>query len=108
MKRIVVLLALLVGGCDLTASQERATAERADDAGCLSYGLKYGSPEYAQCRLSKDQQRQAKQAAVLRQVIRNNQETANQLQPAPVPTVRPSVNCTTIGMGGGISSTSCQ
>jgi hypothetical protein len=106
MKRMVLLLALLVGGCDLTASQERATAERADDAGCASYGLKYGSPEYAQCRLSKDQQRRANQAAAVGQVNRNNQETANQLQPAP--TVRPSVNCTTIGMGGGISSTNCQ
>jgi hypothetical protein len=31
----------------VTASQERATAQRVDNEECTSYGLKYGSPEYA-------------------------------------------------------------
>jgi hypothetical protein len=74
----VLLLALLLGGCDVTASQERATAERVDAAGCASYGLKYGSPEYAQCRMSKDQQRQANYRAAIDQSFRNNQAVMDQ------------------------------
>ncbi|ANW04977.1 hypothetical protein [Bradyrhizobium icense] len=113
MIRAVPLLALLLGGCDVTASQERATADRVDDAGCASYGLKYGSPEYAQCRMSKDQQRQANYRAAIDQSFRNNQAVADQqLQQLRhnQQQLRSSspTNCTTMALGGGMYSTNCQ
>src|SRR4051812_48864414 len=95
-----ILIAPLLGACDLTASQERATAARADDGVCTSYALKLGSPEYAQCRISKDQQRQNHEAALVNQVIRNNQRASDSLTLAPIP--KPSVNCTTTSFGGGM------
>ena len=48
---IVALLA--VSGC---ASRESIAKADADD--CTSYGLKFGTSEYARCRMQKDQQRQ--------------------------------------------------
>jgi hypothetical protein len=38
---------------------------KADDQKCQSYGLAFGTPEYAQCRMAADAQRSASRAARL-------------------------------------------
>jgi hypothetical protein len=106
-----MLLALLLCGCDVTASQERAT----DANVCANYGFKPGTPEFANCRMSRDQQRQAAYSAVIDQSIRNNQAEADrQIQQLQENyrqyrqnNSRPPINCTTIGLGGGMASTNC-
>lgn len=72
-----------------------------DDARCSSYGLRYGTAEYAQCRMSVDQQR----TAAISQAFRAQQPA---YQVPPLGSARPSINCTTMAMGGGASSTTCQ
>lgn len=103
--------ALVLGGCDLTASQERATADRTDNAECTGYGLKYGSPEYAQCRMSRDQQRQANYRAAIDQNFRNNQAVTDQqiqnAQQLRQNNSRQPINCTTLALGGGMASMNC-
>jgi hypothetical protein len=99
---LAVLLALLLGGCDLTASQERET----DANICTNYGFRPGTTEFAQCQMSRDQQRQANNRALIEQIARNNQQPAYQVVPAP--TARPAVNCTTLALGGGLAQTTCQ
>lgn len=100
MKKAVLLGLLLLSGC---ISREEIDAN--DDARCSSYGLKYGTPEYAQCRMGVDQQRQA----AIAQVGANIQaQTAQQNQLLLQSRPRPQVNCTTVPMGGGTSSTNCQ
>lgn len=103
MKR-AVLLAIMLGGCDVTASQERATAERVDTADCSNYGFRPGSVEFAQCRMSKDQQRQAGYRAAIDQTDRNNRETAESLERM---LIKPTINCTGVS-NGNTTSTTCR
>jgi hypothetical protein len=83
------------------AAREAAAArDDADAARCQSFGLKYGTPEYAQCRMNIDNQRAANFRAAV---------SAPPPQPTrPAPT---STNCTTFGSnnGGTIQgSTNCM
>ncbi|WP_247513359.1 hypothetical protein [Bradyrhizobium sp. 157] len=99
-----ILIAVLLGGCDLTASQERATAERADNAQCSNYGLKPGTAEFAQCRMSMDQHRQARVGAALQQIDRNNREAADYNERR---LARPTINCTGTTTGN-TTNTTCR
>lgn len=86
-----------------TAGYERVAArERASDNQCLSYGLRFGTAEYAQCRQNIDAQRGARDAAVLGAAISRTNPPA---QASPMPPVRqPSqTSCVTNGQ-----YTNCQ
>lgn len=56
----VIFASLAVSGC-VTAEQRMA----ADDAKCRSYGVAPGTPPYVQCRMLQDQNRTAKEVAIL-------------------------------------------
>src|SRR6476469_7831420 len=60
MKFLLVLFASL---CVVGCAQTREELSRADDADCASYGAQPGSQAYFQCRMMKDQQREAGRAA---------------------------------------------
>lgn len=65
----ILKLALLLSvplfqiGC-VSDQQQAENLVAADDAQCRSYGAPHGSQAYFQCRLMKDQQRQANMAAI--------------------------------------------
>jgi hypothetical protein len=70
--------------------------DNAEDGTCRTYGLKFGSAEYAQCRQNIANQRSAESRAALSAYL------ANRNQPAPQPymmlTVTPrTTNCSKIG-----------
>jgi hypothetical protein len=98
-----LLLAILLGGCDVTASQERET----DANVCAGYGFRPGTVEFANCRMNRDQQRQAAGMAAIEQINRNNQTPTYQVVPMGAGS-RPTVNCDTMAMGGGMSTTTCR
>ena len=52
----------LLSGCK-TPEQRIADQAAADDATCKSYGLQFGTQQYAECRMRLTDQRQAAQAA---------------------------------------------
>jgi hypothetical protein len=78
MRRLVIALGLsacvALGGC---VSQQELAAR--DDATCNSYGLQYGSPGYADCRMRIAENRQQALQAALAQINENNrrQQEAN-------------------------------
>lgn len=79
----------------IAAREAAAARDDGDAARCQSFGLKYGTPEYAQCRMNIDNQRAA------------NFRAAVSAPPPPAPT---TTNCTTFGSdsGGYINrSTNC-
>ena len=87
------------------AAREAAAArDSADAARCQSYGLKFGTAEYAQCRMNIDNQRAANFRAAV---------SAPSPPPPPPPPALPAsttTNCTTFGSnyGGNImGSTNC-
>lgn len=112
--RILAVLTgfLLLSGCaQMEEIRQRGLAIQAsnDDARCSSYGLTFDTPEYAQCRIGVDRQRDA----AINQVFRNNQEVLNQqnqqlLEAQRLRESRQPVNCTTLALGGGLAQTSCQ
>jgi hypothetical protein len=51
----VTILALILSGC-MTAEQRAA----ADDSYCRGIGAQQGTPIYVECRLRRDEQRQAR------------------------------------------------
>jgi hypothetical protein len=79
-----------------------AAAANSDNTTCTSYGLKFGTPEYAQCRQNIASQRMANERAAIGAYM------ARQNQPAPAPYMMPvkpsfNTNCTTSG-----TNTNCQ
>jgi hypothetical protein len=81
MKRLFGTLALccLVAAC--VSDEERAVNIAAsDDAACQDYGAKPGTSEYFQCRMMKDQNRQATRTALAAAILS---------RPAPTPYVLP-------------------
>ncbi len=104
------LLALLLLGLANCASPAEIAARQ--DATCQSYGLVPGSPGYAECRMRLAQMQHEdnmQRRAALSQALMNAGDAMS--QPAPVivtPATNPTINCTTQGMGGGMTSTSCH
>jgi hypothetical protein len=72
---IIVGLSLLCSGCLTTQEQANAIAA-SDDAACQTYGAQPGSQAYFQCRMAKDQQRQANRTALAAAIL-------SQPQPQP-------------------------
>jgi hypothetical protein len=58
-----LVLASACSGC-MSAGERNAAIADADDSSCQSYGAQPGSSAYFQCRMAKDQQRQANNAAL--------------------------------------------
>ncbi|HZQ13265.1 MAG TPA: hypothetical protein VFB31_10705 [Pseudolabrys sp.] len=56
------LLSVLLCGCSGGPTPEQFAAD--DDAVCRSYGIQPGSQLYAECRASKEQQRQQAKATL--------------------------------------------
>ncbi len=48
----------------MNAEERSAAIAASDDSACQSYGAQPGSEAYFQCRMAKDQQRQANNAAI--------------------------------------------
>ncbi len=79
---VLGILGLSLGACATT--QERASAVAASDgSACESYGAQPGTEAYFQCRMMKDQQRQANNAALAAAIL-------NRPQPAPQNSYDPS------------------
>jgi hypothetical protein len=100
----VVVLSGVLAGCQLTRSDEL----RADADACRSYGFKDGTPELANCRMQQDTQRRAIVGDYLAR--RAAEPPAYQVVQPPVlqtPTRQP-VNCTSMAIGTGMVSTSCN
>src|SRR5258707_9036713 len=72
----------------IAAGEAAAARDNADEARCQSYGLNYGTPEYAQCRMNIDNQRAANFRAAV---------SAPPPQPQPVRLAPTTANCTTFG-----------
>jgi hypothetical protein len=62
-------LCATLAGCMATGQDRAIAAAAADDSSCQSYGAQPGSQAYFQCRMAKDQQRQANDAAIRAAVI---------------------------------------
>lgn len=86
---IVLSLGATIAGCaspsERAALAQKEAAERAaliqntDDQECRSYGAQPGTQPYFQCRMMKDQQRQANKAAIASALIMS--------RPAPAPMI---------------------
>jgi hypothetical protein len=69
------ILATILGGC---ASAEQVAAQR--NLTCQSYGMQFGTPEYADCRMQLAQIQQAQQAEAIRrfgQALSNSGNCSN-------------------------------
>lgn len=99
---------LILGAVTLLSS----CAGQIDDQTCKSYGLSFGTPEYANCRqglmaqrqsaLQSMQQNNAALAQQQNQVLQNFQNSLNQSQQRSRP-----LDCTTTYFGG-VANTHCQ
>jgi hypothetical protein len=58
----VTILALALSGCGLMTAEQRVAA---DDSYCRGIGAQPGTPIYVECRLRRDEQRQARIRAAL-------------------------------------------
>ncbi len=69
MKRLTVTLfvMLTLAGCQ-TIEERRAEIDRQDDARCIAYGARRGTPAYTNCRLELDRNR-ALEAQARRPVV---------------------------------------
>ena len=59
---VIFLAAIVMTGC-VSSEQRAAIQSQKEHNTCLSYGLKYGTPEYAQCRMQTSSQNQQAKAA---------------------------------------------
>jgi len=81
MRKLIFIGILLPFFSSCTSPQERAAIiANADNDACVSYGAQPGTQEYFQCRMAKDQQRQANNAALASAILN---------RPMPQPYVLP-------------------
>lgn len=128
-KKFLIAFMFFVGSC---ASQEeiaqqanrrRIELETIDNRTCISYGFKFGSPDYANCRLNiasqrnsieaaDEQQRRAAALGIMQMQNYNNQMNAQRLQQVGQQNMqmfnRPTVNTNCYGYGNSINCTSIQ
>jgi hypothetical protein len=105
MKRSLLFLAVLaLMGCT-SAEEVRQKNAALDDETCRSYGLTFGTPEYAQCRQNIANQRSANARAALGLLLlqQQNQPATYIPQPQPQAPVRMTTTCNTVG-----NATYCQ
>jgi hypothetical protein len=98
---LAFVLALPLAGC--LTPQERMAEVKArndvmDDQTCQSYGAKPGTDIYIQCRMNRQQNRDAADnAAVSSPVIVNNVSTPSPSYPTLQPIINPGPRCTSRG-----------
>jgi Flp pilus assembly protein TadG len=86
MKRIMISAAVIAASLSLAACGiTRQEANAIDDSTCHGYGLKYGTPEFAQCRMAQDQRRDAAGAAARANAVGALQQFNNTVQSNDVP-----------------------
>lgn len=87
-RKVVVIVALAagLGGC---ASAEKVAEQ--EDGYCASIGLKFGSPDYANCRMGLRQEREARRERAIAGIAQSLENMKIQ-EPA-----RNTVDCTTTG-----------
>jgi hypothetical protein len=78
---VILVLAGLCAGC-MSAEERNANIAASDDATCQSYGAQPGSQAYFQCRMTRDQQRQANNIAIA-QMWLNRPQPQPYVLPAP-------------------------
>jgi Tfp pilus assembly protein PilV len=72
MSRILIAPLLIAASLSLAGCQTAQELAQEDDATCRSYGLQFGTPDYAQCRQYQQADRTARyQAYQQRQAIEN-------------------------------------
>lgn len=77
MKRAILIVSILLAGCAL--GRPRMT----DDQACRSYGLQYGTSDYAACRQNLVARRDYNQAQQMQQLGNTMQLMQQQSRPAP-------------------------
>jgi hypothetical protein len=70
---LLVLTTASLCGC-VTAEERNAQISASDDDTCQSYGAQPGSQAYFQCRMAKDQQHQANNAALAAAILNRPQQ----------------------------------
>ena len=90
---VIVAAAISLAACG-QSRQAREQARNIDNETCASMGLKFGTPEFAQCRLIQDQRRDAANAsaeAARIQALQDFNNTVQNNQPvyAPPPVFQP-------------------
>ena len=97
--RYVLMACVLLAGCaEMEAARQRAAAQQAadDNAQCQYYGIRYGTPEYGQCRIMLQQARaqaDANQTAAAAALLGAAAIMAQPPQPAYVPATPTTTNC---------------
>jgi hypothetical protein len=86
----LVAASLSLAACGISREEARAV----DNDTCASMGLKFGSPEFAQCRLMQDQRRDntnAAQQAHVAQTLKNFNDSVqnNRVEYPPPPVFQP-------------------
>ncbi len=104
---VILFCGVILTGC---VSQQQIAAKRSadDDTTCTSYGLKFGTPEYAQCRQNAAAQRaateQAQSLAAMQMVQSMNAQQQQVSQQQIYNSVRPnpSIQCMSNAVGGSV------
>ena len=97
--RYVLMACVMLAGCaqmreNLRRAEEREAAQlaAADDATCRSYGINFGTPQYAQCRMLVAQQRaQAADAQQQRGLMMMGLGAGMMQTPQPAPRPAPTM-----------------
>jgi hypothetical protein len=97
---LLIATAVTLTGC-ANAGQLAAN----DDDKCQSYGFAPGTQGYAQCRMSMDASRQQAASAAIAGLANGMRSVGNAY--ANMPVQRP-IQCNTIALGGGMSTSTCQ
>lgn len=89
--KVILLIAVIaaLAGCKTNAERlAERTAE--DDAKCKSYGMQFGTPQFADCRMKLDQMREARAL----QDYADQQRTLDNIQRsmAPKPAIQTTCN----------------
>jgi hypothetical protein len=89
MRNLILIAVIGLGSC-VSAQERQQKIAAEDDAKCKSYGLQYGTSQYAECRMRIDQQRAANGAAAYAAFLGYMAETQRQQQPT-------TTSCNAIG-----------
>ena len=90
--RLVTALGIAMCSATLAGCASRQELAQRDDEYCHSIGLQFGTPQYAECRMTKDQQRADRRRAVAAALsatgaalIASGNRSYDPPQPAPPP-----------------------
>lgn len=102
-----MVMATALGACESLEGPPPLSADQIaanDDAACLSYGLKHGTGDYAQCRLKLQEMRGQRSQAIMNAYLSRPQPAPAQIY-APPP-IQPPRSCNSF-VNGNMISTNC-